>query len=179
MSTALEPAERTAWLEAELARRVVAVRSDEGAPEDQVSRFLERRIELEGADHLRTRPRKAMEAPVQVTFRGVPATHETERVCLREAQKLARYHPRITACNVQISQPHRRHHKGNLYDIRIKVLIPRGALVVDRTPPEHASDEKLGLAIREAFDAARRRLEDAARIRRGAIKHHGPHARGR
>jgi hypothetical protein len=80
---------------------------------------------------------------------------------------------------VQISQPHRHHHRGNLYDIRIKVLVPGGVVVVDRTPPAHASDEKLGLALREAFDTARRRLEDAARIRRGAVKHHGPHARGR
>lgn len=115
----------------------------------------------------------------QVTFRDVPVSDEVERVCWREAEKLERYHPRITGCHVLIAQPHRRHHKGNLYDIRVNVVIPGGEVVVNRTPREHASDEKIELAIREAFDTARRRIEDSVRVRRGEVKQHETPTHGR
>lgn len=120
-----------------------------------------------------------MGIPVQVSFHEVPVSDEVERVCWREAEKLERYHGRITSCHVLIAQPHRRHRKGNLYDIRVNVVIPGGEVVVNRTPREHASDEKLELAIREAFDTARRRLEDAVRRRRGAVKQHETPTHGR
>lgn len=120
-----------------------------------------------------------METPVQVTFRDMSVSDEIERTCLKEAEKLERYHARITGCHVRISRPHHRHRKGNLFHVQVEVSIPGAEVIVDRAPPEHASDEKLELAIREAFDAARRRLEDAARRRRGDVKTHAspPHAR--
>jgi hypothetical protein len=107
----------------------------------------------------------------------VPVSDEIQRVCRREAEELERYHPRITSCHVQISQLHGRHRQGNLYDIRVNVAIAAGEVVVDRTPRVHAGDGKLELAIREASDTGRRRLEDAACIRRGDVKQHGPPAR--
>lgn len=50
----------------------------------------------------------------------------------------------------------------------------RAELVVN-----HRADEALYVAIRDAFDTARRRLEDHARRQRGAIKHHEPSPQGR
>jgi len=120
-----------------------------------------------------------METPVQVTFHDVPVSDEIERMCWRESEKLERYHGQITGCHVLIAQPHRHHRKGNLYDIRVSVVIPGGEVVVNRTPREHASDERIELAIREAFDTARRRLEDAVRRRRGLVKEHDTPAHGR
>ena len=120
-----------------------------------------------------------METPVQVTFRDMPVSDEIERICWKEAEKLERYHGRITGCHVLIAQPHRHHRKGNLYHVRIDVVIPGGELVVDRAPPAHKSDEQVELALREAFDSARRRLEDAVRRRRGLVKTHETPAHGR
>jgi cold shock CspA family protein len=121
----------------------------------------------------------AMETPVQITFRDVPVSDEIERICWREAEKLERYHGRITGCHVLIAQPHRHHRKGNLYQVRLDVVIPGGEVVVDRAPPEHKSDEKVELALREAFDSARRKLEDAVRRRRGQVKTHETPFHGR
>lgn len=120
-----------------------------------------------------------METPVQVTFRDMPVSDEIERICWKEAEKLERYHAKITGCHVLIAQPHHRHRKGNLYHVRIDVVIPGGEVVVDRAPPEHRSDEKIELALREAFDSARRRLEDAVRRRRGLVKTHETPFHGR
>jgi cold shock CspA family protein len=51
---------------------------------------------------------------------------------------------------------------------------PGGELAVTR---EH--DEDLQVALRDAFDAARRRLEDYARGQRADVKHHAPEYTGR
>ncbi len=113
-----------------------------------------------------------MESPVQIRFKDMPASAQVERLCRAEAEKLERYHGRITACHVCVSCPHQRHRKGNHYHVRVDLVIPGSELVVDRTPAEHASHETLALAVREAFDAARRRLEDATRRMRGDVKTH-------
>jgi ribosome-associated translation inhibitor RaiA len=107
-----------------------------------------------------------METPVQVTFRDLPVDAEIERFCWNEAVKLERYHDRITGCHVVIAQPHRRHRRGNLYHVRVEVVLPGGEVVVNRVPSEHKTDEKVELALREAFDKARRQLEDRVRRQR-------------
>lgn len=120
-----------------------------------------------------------METPVQVTFRDVSPQEAIERMCRHEAGKLERYHGRITSCHVLIALPHHHRHKGNLYRVRVDVVVPGAEFVVDRTPTAHQSDEKLELAIRAAFDAMRRRLEDEVRRQRGDTKTHATPAHGR
>jgi cold shock CspA family protein len=120
-----------------------------------------------------------MQVPVQVSFRGIPVSDDIEAACLREAEKLERYAQRITSCRVVVSAPHHHHVSGNLYEIKIDVTIPGIEIVVSRIPPEHKKNEKIALALREAFDTARRRLEDAVRKQSGAVKAHGTPAHGR
>jgi cold shock CspA family protein len=53
--------------------------------------------------------------------------------------------------------------------------VPGGELVVARSPSAHAAHEDVLVAIRDAFDAARRELMDYARRKRGQVKGHvGP-----
>jgi ribosomal subunit interface protein len=119
-----------------------------------------------------------MEIPVQVTFRDMPVSDAVEAVCWEEAAKLDRYYDRITACRIVVAESHRRQ-KGNLFEIRVDVTLPGGELVVNREPPLHHTDEDVYVAIREAFDKARRRLEDYARRQRGRVKAHDPPPHGR
>jgi hypothetical protein len=106
-----------------------------------------------------------MQVPVQVTFKGLPVNDEIERACVQHAQGLEKF-GRITSCRVVIDQPH--HHKkhGNLFDVRIDLRIPGKEIAVSRTPPEHTKSEHADVALREAFDEARRQLQDAVRERR-------------
>ena len=78
-----------------------------------------------------------------------------------------------------IESVHRRHHKGNLYHVRIDLRVPGSELVVKRHPAQHAAHEDVYVAIRDAFDDARRELQDYVRKRRGQVKTHEgpPHAR--
>ena len=113
-----------------------------------------------------------MQIPVQVTFRDIPVDDHIEAECLREAQKLERYYDRITSCRVVVAQPHRNHRRGNQFDFRIDLTVPGAELVVNREPPQNHRDEEWHVALRDAFDRARRRLEDHVQKVRGEVKNH-------
>jgi len=104
---------------------------------------------------------------------------EIEAACWKEAEKLERYAERITSCRIVVSAPHHHHVTGNLYEIKIDITLPGIEVVATRTPPAHAKSEKIELAVREAFDTARRRLEDAVRKQSGAVKAHEVPLHGR
>ncbi len=108
-----------------------------------------------------------MQTPVQVAFRDFPVDDLIESACRREAEKLERYYDRITSCRVVVAQPHRHKRTGNQYDIRIDIKVPGAEIVVNREPPQQHQDEDWQIAVHDAFDRARRRLEDHVAKLRG------------
>jgi ribosomal subunit interface protein len=120
-----------------------------------------------------------MQLPLQVSFRNMPPSPAIEEHVRERAAKLEEFHGDITGCRVVVEAPHRRHHQGNLYHVRVDITVPGREIVVSREPAAHHAHEDAYVAIRDAFDAARRQLEDHARERRGQIKAHepAPHAR--
>ena len=100
----------------------------------------------------------------------MPSSEAIETHIVEKAGKLERFYEKITNCRVIVEAPHRRHHKGKLYHVRVDITVPGDELVVKREPPQHASHEDIYVAIRDAFDAARRELQDYARRRRGQVK---------
>lgn len=112
-----------------------------------------------------------MELPLQVTFRNIPPSEALEAKIHEKVDKLEKFYDRLIGCRVAIEAPHR-HHKGNLYHIRIDLTVPGGELVVNRTPPAHQAHEDIYVAVRDAFDDAKRELQDYARRQRGDVKTH-------
>jgi ribosomal subunit interface protein len=110
--------------------------------------------------------------PVEVTFHHLPVSDAVEARCTAEAHKLARHFDRITACFVVVSESHRRHRRGNLFEVRIRLELPGHTLVVNREPPAHHEDEDVYVAIREAFDRMDRQLEQHVDRMRGEVKSH-------
>jgi ribosomal subunit interface protein len=88
----------------------------------------------------------------------------------KKAAKLERFHDRIIGCTVVVEAPHRHHHKGKLYSVRVDISVPGKDVIVDRAKPLDHAHEDVYVAIRDAFNAAARRLEDHARKRRGEVK---------
>jgi ribosomal subunit interface protein len=95
------------------------------------------------------------------------------------AEKLDKFYEHIMSCRVVIEPQHKHHHRGNLYQVRIDVTVPDGELVATQEPDEHHSYVDVYVAIRDAFDAIRRQLEDYARRRRGDVKTHTVPSHGR
>ena len=113
-----------------------------------------------------------MNAQLRITFRHLESSPAVERKITERAAKLETYYDRIVSCHVIVEAPHRRHHQGGLFHVRIDLVLPGTTLVVDREPHEHHAHEDVMVAIRDAFDAARRQLEDYGRRQRAEVKTH-------
>lgn len=112
-----------------------------------------------------------MRLPLQISFRNMPHSEAVERAVVDRAAGLDRFSKQIMGCRVVVETRHR-HHQGNLYHIRIDLTLPGNEIVVGREPALHHSYEDVYVAVRDAFDAARRRLEDYARQRDQRVKIH-------
>ena len=121
-----------------------------------------------------------MQVPIHIAFEGVEGSDSLRRRIEREAAKLERFSSRITACHVALigRSGNRRH--GDLFKVRLRINSPgRPDVVVDRNPDEDHAHEDPYVAIRDAFAAARRRLQDHERRLDGAVKVHEPAPHGR
>jgi ribosome-associated translation inhibitor RaiA len=114
----------------------------------------------------------SIQIPVQVTFRNLGHSEAIEAKIQERARKLGSFYPHIMSCRVAVEALHRHHVQGNHFHIRIDVKVPGGELVAGREPDEHHSYTDVYVAIRDAFDAIRRQLEDHARLQQGKVKAH-------
>jgi cold shock CspA family protein len=120
-----------------------------------------------------------MQTEPQVSFDDLPVDEAVRDAALEHVAQLERLYDRITGCHVVVAQPHRRHREGRLYTVRVDLVVPGGEIVVNRDQHLDHAHEDVFVALRDAFLAARRRLEDHVRRLRGAEKAHAPRARGR
>jgi ribosomal subunit interface protein len=115
-----------------------------------------------------------MQVPLHVTFRGFPSSEAIEARISGRVGKLERLCERITSCRVVIESPHHHQQKGNTYRVSIDLTVPDGEIVVGRHNGRNHAHEDVYVAIRDAFDALERKLQDHVRRQRGDIKHHEP-----
>lgn len=135
--------------------------------------------------------------PTQVTFRGLAHDDMLEDDVRERVSWLEQFYAGIVGCRVLVEVPHRHRHDGRHFHVRIDVTVPGGPpIVVSHEPSMHGrlkdiEDEAhhkeneiqsvhryASVAVHEAFDAARRRLEDFAREQRGTVKAHEVPAHG-
>jgi len=140
---------------------------------------------------------KSTPANVQITFRDLSPSASAESAIRERIEELTRFAPNIMKCRVVVDAPHRRHQRGNRYHVRIAIHVPGDEIVVANQPSLHgverhlaasahrkatelaAVDRDLYTAIHQAFDLARRQLQDWLRRTRGKVKTHEepPHGR--
>jgi len=138
-----------------------------------------------------------MQLTPNITFRGVERTDALETEILARLRKLETYYGRIMGCRVLLELVQRHHEAGNRYHVRIDLTVPGEEIVVAHEAGLHATaqdvdEERLSkvaesdperkharVAIREAFDIARRQLQDYARRQRATVKTAARQSRGR
>jgi cold shock CspA family protein len=113
-----------------------------------------------------------MQEQVHIAFRGMDAPIGIEESIRQHVERLEHFFNRITACSVMVELDHRHHRQGGLFHVRINLAVPGREIVVRREPSEHHAHEELPVAIRDAFDAVKRQLQDYVREMRGDIKAH-------
>jgi cold shock CspA family protein len=98
-------------------------------------------------------------------------------------QKLESVCKPILSCRVTVEAPANHHRKGDPFHVRIDTTLTDGRIVVKhseamytgKSDSDTTSERKcLMLAVRGAFSAARRKLQDHARLRRADVKTHEP-----
>ncbi len=110
-----------------------------------------------------------MQIPLQITIRDMEHSDALETHIRDKADKLNEFFDRIMSCRVVVEMPHKHHHQGKQFNVRIDIGVPGSEIVVNR---DHAED--VYVALRDAFDAAKRQLEDYARKLQGHVKAHAP-----
>jgi len=113
-----------------------------------------------------------MPIPLEITVHNMDPSSAVETAVREKADKLERFNEKIMGCQVRIDAPHKHHNKGKLYHVSVEIQIPGGHIVVSRDPGQNHAHEDLYVAIRDAFRAAGRQLQDHTRVRRGKVKHH-------
>ena len=107
-----------------------------------------------------------MQRPLQITARDFALTEAIESLIRKRAGALEGYFEHLTGCHVILEAPAVHHHrKGGPFNVRIVLDVPRTQLTIN-----HKHGEDLSIAVRDAFSAAKRRLEDYVREMRGDVK---------
>ena len=106
-----------------------------------------------------------MRLPLRITFHGLPRSSAIVAAIREKVDKLEQFHHRIMSCAVVVEIPARHKRKGKEFVVHIDLKVPKGEIAVSR---DHHED--IQVALRDAFAAARRKLEDLARRKRGEVK---------
>lgn len=104
-----------------------------------------------------------MPTNLQITFRALPKSDAIEATVREKALKLEALYDKISHCRVMIESPHRHHHKGKQYHVRIDLSVPGQELVVNHDPGRYESHEDAYVAVRDAFLVAGRQLREYTR----------------
>lgn len=112
-------------------------------------------------------------ASLEVTLREISPFEDAVREEVgRLAENLERFYPGIMNCRVAVEAPHRHRSHGRLFRANITLYLPHRNVVVSHEHPLDDRHEDIFVALHHAFDAARRKLEDYARLERGDVKDH-------
>ena len=118
--------------------------------------------------------RPVVEIPLTIIPHQLTLNETTERLIRERVAWLERFFSPIIHCQVFVEGPGQHHRTGGPYEVRLDVRTPAGEIAIER---QAAAD--LATAIRDSFDAARRKLEDLARRSRIEVKKHEPQTTGR
>jgi len=120
-----------------------------------------------------------MQIPLEIVFRNMESSPALEARARKLAAQLEKFSSQIIHCHVTIEAPHQHHTQGKLFDTILRITVPGHEIAIRRASPIDHSHEDPYVALRDAFKAARRKLQDYERERRGDVKTHAeaPHGR--
>lgn len=113
-----------------------------------------------------------MQSPMQITFHGADPSPTLRALVDREAAALERFHAHLTTGRVAIELPHHHHTKGNRWQVKVELAVPGGPDVVVTRESRGRRGDDVYAAVRDAFDVARRQVQDRLHRQRGDVKTH-------
>jgi ribosome-associated translation inhibitor RaiA len=113
-----------------------------------------------------------MTIPLQITFRDVPSSVAVEAQIRERTEHLEHLFGRVTSCRVIVEGRHRPQRAGKVFHLRVELTLPGKIVAIGNGAAEFHAHDDIFVAVRAAFDAARRQLDHHAQRRRGEVKSH-------
>jgi len=118
-----------------------------------------------------------MDTEPQIVFEHMAASESLRTLILDELGKLEKFFGRIIAARVVVNAPPRERGKDYMFCTSVHLTLPGGRdVAVSQEPNSGRHYETAQAAIRDACDAARRRLQDEVRLMEGRVKAHSERA---
>jgi ribosome-associated translation inhibitor RaiA len=114
----------------------------------------------------------SMQMPVQIAFRHLDPSAAVESRARELARELEHFSSSILRCRVTIDCPHKHQTHGRKFEVHLEITVPDKQIMVSHAHPASDDHENLYMALRDAFDAAKRQLQEYERIRRRDVKAH-------
>lgn len=109
-----------------------------------------------------------MQVPLQILFRQMEPSNEIETKIRERCHKLEQFAEYLTCCRITIDAPSGHQQQEGHYQVSMDLTLPGSEITV-----RHQSHQDVYVALRGAFDIARRQLEEYVRRRRAELKLHG------
>jgi cold shock CspA family protein len=113
-----------------------------------------------------------MQTELQIAWEHIGPSEFLRRRIEREVGSLERTFGRITSCKVHVEGRSHHQHKGGLYAVRARLLLPGGQEIeASRNPPQDHAHEDAYVTVRDVFQALKRQLRERLRERREEGRH--------
>ncbi|MGD8885623.1 MAG: ribosome-associated translation inhibitor RaiA [Gammaproteobacteria bacterium] len=113
-----------------------------------------------------------MKLPLEITFRHMERSDALTANIEERAAQLDKFVDNIMRCHVVVESPHQHKQQGKIFKISIDLTVPGHEITVSRDRHKNHAHEDPYVAIRDAFDAAKRQLQNLSTKRRGDVKYH-------
>lgn len=114
-----------------------------------------------------------MKTAARIQFHGMEASPAVQQKALDYIDRLEKIATDIIACRVVVDLEQKHKHQGRPYGVRIDLTLPQTELVVNKV-----LDEDVYVALRDAFLAMRRRLEEVVEQRHASAKRFARYSNG-
>jgi hypothetical protein len=108
-----------------------------------------------------------MKLPLNLRFIGLEPSKAVESAVHARIVQLERLWPEVMSWRVTVRQEYGHPTQGRPFSVHVELTMRLQDVAFFRM------HEDVSLALRDAFDAARQKLDELVRIRRGDVEHHG------
>ena len=100
-----------------------------------------------------------------LTFRHIDHSGALEDRARKLGSRLQRFSERMTKCHMTLEGPENRRDSGTPYLVKIDLTVPGAQIHADSLHVDGAGHRDIYLALRDAFNNAKRQLQDLHRDR--------------
>jgi hypothetical protein len=111
-----------------------------------------------------------MSLPMTLTFRHIDRSGALEDRARQLGFRLERFSGRITQCHMTLEGPDDPRDTGAPYLVKIDLTVPGAQIHADSLHVDGAGHKDIYLALRDAFNNAKRQLQDLHRDRFGSAR---------